>query len=144
MPPLLGAPHVAGVAVFAGAILCVIPAFIAQGILMLAEPLIVDQRMGVFESVSRSWAALREDMLMATLFHIVLGIVAGIGAVACGVGILFTFPLLPLGIAIVYRDFFLGPAYGASAYTPPPTAAQPPPPASQPPPPPPPLDMDIG
>lgn len=128
LPTLLGATIVVGLAVFAGCILCFIPGLIVQGMLMFAEPLIVDQRMGVFESISRSWDALKEDMLMVTLFHIVLALVAGLGAIACGFGILFTFPLLPLGIAIVYRDFFLGPAYGVNVYTPPPTAPPPPPP----------------
>ena len=144
LPSLLGVTIVIGLAVCAGTILCVIPGLIVQGLLMLAEPLIVDQRIGVFESVSRSWDALKEDMLMATLFFIVLGVVAGLGAIACGVGILFTFPLLPLGIAIVYRDFFLGPQYMTSAYTPPPSPPPPPPPPTEEPAPPPPgPDFDM-
>jgi hypothetical protein len=41
---------------------------------------------------------------MFTLFFIVLGILAGAGVLACGVGVLATLPLLFLGQALAYRD----------------------------------------
>ena len=132
LPALLGSSIIIAFVACLGAVLCLIPGYIVQGILMLTHPLVVDQRLGALEAVSRSWEALKEEMLMATLFHFVLALAASLGIFLCGIGILFTFPLLPLGIAIVYRDFFMTPVYGANAYTPPPTAPLPPPPPTTP------------
>jgi hypothetical protein len=131
LPALLGSSILIALAGCAGAIMCIIPAYIVQGMLMLTHPLVLDQRMGAFDAVSSSWHALKEDMLMATLFHFALAFVASLGIFCCGVGLIFTFPMLPLGVAIIYRDFFQGPAFGHGAYAPPPGSSPPPPPPSE-------------
>jgi len=89
-----------------GALLCVIPGFIVAGRGMLTLPIAVDQNVGGNEAFSKSWDALKNDTLNAVLFVIVAGLVSLLGALACGIGVLFTAPIGPLAIAIVYRDFF--------------------------------------
>jgi uncharacterized membrane protein len=95
-------------AYFLGILLCVIPGLLAIGGLMFTFPLVVDKRLGAIEAMTQSWAALKGQYFMAFLFMFVLGIVASVGALLCGIGIVITYPLYPLAIAILYRDFFLG------------------------------------
>ena len=104
--PVLGAILLIGLARMAGTLLLIIPGFIVGGLLFLVIPLIIDRKMGVLEAMSASWNALKDDLVMATLFAIVLPFVAGLGGLLCGIGSIFTMPLLYLGIAILYRDFF--------------------------------------
>jgi hypothetical protein len=87
---------------------CYLPMFIVGGLLMLTIPLIVDQKMPAIEAMTRSWNTLKQEWLMAAVLYFVLNFVAGIGAIALYVGMLFTYPLLFLGTALVYRDFILG------------------------------------
>ena len=58
------------------------------------------------EALKASWNALKTDLLNTVLLVFVLGLAAAAGFLGCGVGLLFTYPLLPLGYALLYRDFF--------------------------------------
>ncbi|HLK56712.1 MAG TPA: hypothetical protein VKU00_09115 [Chthonomonadaceae bacterium] len=128
--PVLGATLLVGLATGIGGMLLVIPGFIVAGLFFLTIPLIVDRKMGVIEAMTASWNALKSDWLMATLFAFVLPLIAGLGALACGFGMLFTMPLLYLGMAVVYRDFFMPglPQNNPNALYPPPVGAAYPPP----------------
>ncbi|BCW98418.1 MAG: hypothetical protein KatS3mg024_1245 [Armatimonadota bacterium] len=105
-PQVLVAGLLASVIVTIGYLLCIIPGIIAGGLLMFTVPLIVDRQMDGVEAISTSFRILSADLLNAVLFYAVLSFIVFIGLLACGVGILVTFPLYPLGVAIVYRDFF--------------------------------------
>lgn len=93
-------------ATFLGAMLCVVPGAIASGLLMFTLPLIVIARRPATEAVSESWRALAPQWLAATVFHLVLGVVAGIGSAICGIGLLVTGPLYSLSIAILFHEFY--------------------------------------
>lgn len=96
-----------GVCVLGGTILCIIPGLIFASLLILSPLLIVDKReTSPVQALKASWNVLKTDMLNAVLFLFVLGIVSVAGVLGCGVGLLFTYPLLPLGYALLYRDFF--------------------------------------
>ena len=105
LPSLLLGSFLVGIVCFIGFLLCIIPGLIAGGMLMFSIPLIVDRGMGAVDAMSKSWNVLKGEMLMATLFYIVVSIVGVIGVLACGVGLLVTFPLLVLSVALAYRDF---------------------------------------
>jgi hypothetical protein len=130
--PLIGAYLLTTILIYVGMLFCVLPGLILAGLFMFVVPLIVDQNMGVIRAIETSFNTLKSDWLMAALFYLVIAIVAGLGAIACGIGLLFTVPLFFLGIALVYRDFFYGTpaaAYGAAAppgYGPQPPAGAPP------------------
>ena len=91
-----------------GSILCYLPGFIVGGLLMLTQPIIVARKCGVGEAVGTSWNLLKGDLWMATGLYFLTSLVAGLGAIACGIGMFFTLALLPLTFAIVYRDFSQG------------------------------------
>lgn len=107
----------AALAVFVGAMFCVLPGLIAAGVLMFTLPLIVDGRLAAPDAIRTSWHVLKGEWLSAAVFQFVLNIVAGLGICLCGVGILFTMPLYSLSVAVLYRDAFLqkGPAGPAKA-----------------------------
>ena len=134
---LLGGMFLVGLATAAGSMLCYLPGLVVAGLFMLSIPLIVDQKLGPIEAMSRSWNLLKQEWLMAGLLYLVLTCIMGLGGMVV-VGILFTYPLFFLGIALVYRDFVLGtgvPAPGApypygvapGAYPPAPYPVEPPP-----------------
>lgn len=104
--PALGASLVIGIVVCIGYHFFFLPGMILGGLLMLTLPLIVDRRLGVMDALQQSWNALKTEWLMAGLFYFVLGLVSSLGAIVI-IGALFTYPLVFLGQAIVYRDFFL-------------------------------------
>lgn len=108
--------------------------------LFLVPAIVADGRGGALGSVKQSFEATNGQTLNAFLLMIVLGLVMILGALACGIGLLFAYPIFPLTIAIVYRDL-LGTEGGmrgpqldiplppSSAYgsTPPRVPGQPPP-----------------
>lgn len=106
-------------AVTIGTYLCCIPGLIAGGCLMLTFPLIADRGLSPIDAMKASWAMLSKHMLMASLLYIVAAIVSSLGVIACGVGILVTFPIMFVVGALVYRDFTgVGPTMATPAGTP--------------------------
>jgi uncharacterized membrane protein len=95
-----------GICVFFGLLLLIIPGLIIAGRLMLVFPLIADGRMSATQAMESSWSALRGQSLKAFVFQLVVGVVSGIGACLCGIGILLTYPIYFLATAIIYRDYF--------------------------------------
>lgn len=97
-----------GLCLFIAGLFCGFPAFIVAGVLMFTFPLIVDGQLNGVEAVRQSWHALKREWLTATVFHLVITILSGVGALCCCVGLFFTLPLYCLSIAVLYHDFFLG------------------------------------
>ena len=113
-----------------GNILSVIIQIAVGGLLVFAVPLIVDQRLSAVEALTRSFNAAKSQFVMIVLFLIVASLAGVVGAIACGIGAIFTFPIAILSICILYRDFFLqnmSPAYSAPGYGTYPPAQSPPP-----------------
>lgn len=122
-----------------GAVFCILPGLVVAGLLYFTMPLIIERRLGVFEAMQTSFERTKGQWLMFALFAIVVGILAQIGSVACGVGILVTFPLYFTINAVAYRDLFgvsgaqsFAPqAASASGYAQPWTAPEEPPQANK-------------
>lgn len=121
---MLGATIIIAVIVFVGVLLCIIPGYIAMGMLFFTGPLVVERRLSVFEALGTSWELGKQNILMFTLFALLVGLIAGAGSYACYVGLLATIPLQYTISAIAYRDCFgvpgatsfRAPAPGAPAY----------------------------
>jgi len=69
-------------------------------------PLVVDRNMAPMDAVNESINMLKKDWLMAAVFFLVIGICGEIGGVACGIGAILTLPVIPVAIAMLYRDYF--------------------------------------
>lgn len=87
---------------------CCIGAPIVGGLLMLTLPMMIDQNMSIGQAMSTSFAKLRPHIWMAMLLFICYAILSTLGAMACLVGAIFTFPLYFIVPALVYRDFTAG------------------------------------
>lgn len=102
-----------------GCRLCLIPGMVVIGLFFFTYPLIVNRGLGPIEAMKTSLQVTGQNWLMFILFGTVVYIVAGIGILACCVGIIFTFPLLFLITTVAYRDCFGTPG-GYDSYEPPP------------------------
>ncbi|MCC6402954.1 MAG: hypothetical protein IT207_03000 [Fimbriimonadaceae bacterium] len=87
-----------------GVYLCIFPAFIAGGLTMLVLPAMVVQGLSPFDALSFSFGKMSKFLFMAAVLYFVLGLVSGLGVIACCIGILVTFPIATVGTALVYRD----------------------------------------
>ena len=143
---MIGALVLIGIASGIGGMLCLIPGLIVYGLAFLTVPMIVEGGMGTIDAIKASVEVTKKDWLMFTLFALALGLIASAGGIACGVGVLATYPLLFLGHALAYRDLVGMPgAQSPGQFMPPPppdyrdyapsqASAQPQPPAWTPPP----------
>jgi len=95
-----------GAAIFVGAWFFLIPGLIAAGVFMFTLPLVVEGKLPATGAMIQSWHTLKSQWLTATIFQFVLFLVAGAGALLCGIGLLLTGPLYCLSIAILYHDLF--------------------------------------
>lgn len=87
-----------------GSIFCLIPGLIVAGLAFLTAPMIVEGGKGAVDAIKASIEVTKKDWIMFTIFALALGFIAGAGGIACGVGVLATYPLLFLGQAVAYRD----------------------------------------
>jgi hypothetical protein len=101
---MIGALLLVGIASGIGSIFCLIPGLIVYGLAFLTAPMIVEGGKGSIDAIKASIEVTKKDWIMFTLFAIALIIIAEAGAIACGVGILATLPLLFLSHALAYRD----------------------------------------
>ncbi|MBI3721553.1 MAG: hypothetical protein HY248_03285, partial [Fimbriimonas ginsengisoli] len=103
---VIGALFLIAICVNIGTIFCILPGFLAMGLLFFTLPLIVERRMGVIDAMKLSFETTRPNMWMFMLFAFVVSLLAGIGAIACYVGIIVSYPLHFLVTAAAYKDIF--------------------------------------
>jgi hypothetical protein len=89
--------------------LMVVPGLIAAGLFLFTLPLIVDGGLPATGAMIQSFDALKSQWLLATVVHLVMALVAGLGTILGGIGLLVTGPLYVLTIAVLYRELFLNP-----------------------------------
>lgn len=114
LPRVMGAAALAGAVTSLGLVLCVVPGLLATGRLQFAVPLAIDRGLSPVEALRASWEATRADTLGYTLHALAVGMLSGLGAHACGVGMVLTWPLFFTATAVAYRDVF-GPPPAPSA-----------------------------
>jgi hypothetical protein len=98
-----------GLLLYVGWHLLVIPGLIVSGLLMFMYPLIVVGRLPATGAILQSYYALKSQWLVATVVHLAVAAIAGLGALFGGFGLVVTGPLYALSIAVMYRDVFLSP-----------------------------------
>ena len=106
--PLVLVGILQGLAIQVGALFCYVPGIILGGLFMLAVPFVVEKRLPALEALRESAKTLKPDLVMASLLFFVVMLVYSLGSFACGIGLAASFPILPICLALIYRDFFLG------------------------------------
>jgi len=118
---MLGALFLIAIAAGIGGIFCLIPGLIVYGMTMLTYPMIVEGNKGTIDAISASIEVTKRDWIMFTLFAVAVYLLASLGVIACGVGVLATMPLLPLTQALAYRDLVgMRGAQSSAQFMPPP------------------------
>lgn len=72
--------------------------------------LIADKKMDFWPAVMAVIGAMRAALLPLVAMAVVTGILSMVGALACGIGVVVTFPLYFSVLAVVYRDLLRNPA----------------------------------
>jgi uncharacterized membrane protein len=104
--PVVLAQLCVGALTFVGVLFCIVPAFIVAGLFYFTLPLIIHRRLGVIDAMRTSFELAKQNLLMFTLFALVVGILVQAGSYLCYVGLLATFPLqFTIGV-VAYRDCF--------------------------------------
>lgn len=122
---MLGTVLLVAILSMIGAIFCIIPGLIVQGLCFFAFPLVVERGMGPIQAIQTSLAATKKEWLMFAAFALVVGMIAGAGVILCYVGALVSYPLLFTITSVAYRDVF-----GVAGANEAPTYSPPPPPSS--------------
>lgn len=115
-----------------GTILSFVYGWVLHAFVMFSLFLIVDQRMDFWPAIMKSIEVVLSNPGPFVGFGVAAAIIGSLGAVACGIGVIVTFPLQVCILAVAYRDVF-GTAGADRSYSIPP---RPPAPPTEPPPPP--------
>ena len=110
-----------------------LPDIVLEALLMFAPLLVVDTGKDAADALLGSVRLLKGQWLMGVLFYFVAALVSGLGFLLCGVGMLATYPVFLIGIAVGYLALTQPPpAYPAQyPYAAPPPGVWPPPPTAR-------------
>ena len=87
-------------------LLLIIPETLFTTLFTLAILLILDQDCAPLDALRKSARVISQEYWLVLAFSLVLGMAGSLGAIACGVGMLFTLPIIPLGVTVLYRNFY--------------------------------------
>ncbi len=80
--------------------------FVAHALLMFGLFLIVDRKMEFWPASVASFNMVKRNFWPFLGFSIVSNLIGSIGAVACGIGIVFTLPIQVCILTVAYREIF--------------------------------------
>lgn len=93
-------------AIIVGVLLCIVPGIYVAGRLIFTNVLITEQGVSASEGLKMSWERMAPFAWMMALVYIVTSLIAGLGVIACCIGILVTLPFIALTMAQHYRVLF--------------------------------------
>ncbi len=107
-----------------------VPTIILEGLLMFAPLLIIDRNLTAPQAIVGSLRLLRGQRIKAICFYFVASLVGGLGSLFCGIGLLATYPVFLISIALGYVALMEPPLAPVSPYSAPQEGVWPPPPAT--------------
>lgn len=81
---------------------CGLGGIVAGGLLMYVMPIMVHEDLSLGDAIIESYARIKGQWLMASVVVLLASLVSSLGQVACGIGMLLTYPLLVMIPAIHY------------------------------------------
>lgn len=104
LAPYLIASILVGLAVGVGLILCIIPGLILAFLFAFFGYAIVDGRTDeAIESMKVSWNLVSKNVGSLILLFILVFLINLVGALLCGIGLLFTYPITAVALAYAWR-----------------------------------------
>jgi hypothetical protein len=85
---------------------CIIPAFFVIPVLFLAPTVAYLKEVSPGDAISMTFNACKRHWMGLFGLLFITGLIAGLGVCACGIGLLFTYPIYFVVLAIHYRAFF--------------------------------------
>jgi len=82
--------------------------FVAHALLMFGMFLIVDRNMEFWPASVESFNMVKRNFWPFLGFSVVSNLIGSIGAVACGIGVVFTLPIQVCILMVAYREIFDG------------------------------------
>ena len=89
-----------------GQVATVVLVYVVQAFLMFGLFLIVDKEMDFCPASMESYHKVKSNLWLFLAVAVVAGLIGGIGAVACGIGMVITFPIQACIFTVAYRDVF--------------------------------------
>lgn len=90
-------------ATFVGMILCYLPGLIIAFLTSYSLYFVMDKGLAPVDAIKASVNLVKDNIGTTLIWYIVGGLVAGAGAIACGVGLLVTIPIFLIGTAFTYK-----------------------------------------
>lgn len=104
--PLLIVAVITTVATTMGALACCFPALVFGALFSLSIPRVVAGQTDPFKAIAESVRALKSEWLAMVLFLLALGLLQFVGFLCCGVGLLFTYPVIWMATAMIHARAF--------------------------------------
>lgn len=95
-----------GIAIAVGSLLCIVPGFYLQGLLLMLPLLVAETNLNAIQGLNLCIERLRPHAWGLFGLFFLAGLIGSIGAFACGVGLLFTYPIYFSIIGLTYNNFF--------------------------------------
>lgn len=114
---LCGLSALMAVLTLIGCMLCYLPGLIFTGLSCIAIPILLNEDLSVGDALRKSIDTLKPQMWMSVALVFIVALAYGLGAIACCIGVVFTYGLLPLSYALTYRDFLMVPSGTAPTYS---------------------------
>jgi uncharacterized membrane protein len=99
-------PMIIGMIPIIGLIFGIIAGPIISIIFALAIAQAVDKGIEPIEALKKGYQCYMKEPIINWLYGLIIGIMSSIGAIACGLGVIFTLPLGTIGMAIAYQELF--------------------------------------
>ena len=103
---LVGAQILITIGTLIGAFMCLLPGLIFASITYCFGLIVIDRGENAVEAIGTSLKAFRSFAFPMLAFIIAFGFLASLGILACGVGMLFTVPIMTVAVAMTYDNFF--------------------------------------
>lgn len=101
--PVIITSLLVGAGTFVGILLCYLPGLVFAFVTQWSLYFVTDKGLAPVEAIKASIDLVRNNLTDTLIWYIVGGLVASIGAIACGVGLLVTIPIFLLGGAYTYK-----------------------------------------
>jgi uncharacterized membrane protein len=103
MGPVVVTALIVGGLTLVGTILCYLPGLVVGFLLQFAMYFVLDKGLAPVEACKASFELVKNNLSNTLIWYIVAVVVGGAGAIACGVGVLVTYPIVLIGTAYTYK-----------------------------------------
>jgi uncharacterized membrane protein len=101
--PIVVTSLIVSAASFVGFLLCYLPGLIVIFMTQWSLYFVIDKGLAPVDAIKASIDLVKNNLTDTLIWYIVGGLVAGVGAIACGVGLLVTIPIALVGGAYTFK-----------------------------------------